>query len=153
MKEEDKLFWVGLVSLVFSLFLFPFVVYLFPAVWLGWEYRIPGFVVDMTLWMQGFFHTSYAHAFLWFFRLTFFLAILFGVLAYWAAHTLTKLQAMINKEEDHESLTLSMKAKESSRESVLFFLKMVVIIGLVFVVSDMIQWAISFSPPAPTSSP
>jgi hypothetical protein len=148
MKREDRLFLLGLVSLILSLFLFPFVVYLFPAIWLGWEYSIPEFFQEALLWFEVTFHTTYDLAFLWLFRLTFFAAVVFGVIAYLISHHITKLQAEINKEEDEEALTFAMKAKEGSRESVLFFLKMVVIIGLVFVVSDMIQWAISFSPKA-----
>ncbi len=149
MKREDQLFLLGLVSLLLSLFLFPFVVYLFPAVWLGWEYRIPDFVVNISLWIQLVFHTTYDKAFLWFFRLSFFSAIGFGVIAYKISHRISQLQAEINKEEDEKALTFSMKVKESGSDSVIFFLKMVVIIGLVFVVSDMIQWAISFSSNAP----
>ena len=148
MKREDRLFLLGLLSLIVSLFLFPFVVYLFPAVWLGWEYRVPEFVLNTSLWLQLTFHTTYDLAFLWFFRITFFAAIGFGVIAYLISRRITKLQTEINKEEDKEAVTFSMKAKEGSRDSVLFFLKMVVIIGLVFIVSDMIQWAISFSPKA-----
>lgn len=188
MKQEDRLFLLGLMSLICSLFLFPFVAYLFPVVWLGWEYRIPHFVLDASLWIQTTFHTTYAVAFRWFFRLSFFAAIIFGVVAYLISHHISKLQEineLLQENGEHEketketkteevlaaevpaeevpaekafaeeaqaqkktSVKISTRAKQNSKESVLFFLKMVVIITLVFIVSDMIQWAISFSPEA-----
>ncbi|MDX2346110.1 MAG: hypothetical protein QNK11_04485 [Legionella sp.] len=150
MKREDQLFLVGLVSLIFSLFLFPFVAYLFPAVWLGWEYRIPGFVLDAALWLEVTFHTTYVLAFKWFFRLTFLAAVFFGGIAYLISRHISKLQTEghLTAQEEKNVSKLSTKAKQNSKEAVLFFLKMVVILALVFIVADVIQWAISFSPEA-----
>lgn len=151
MKREDQLFLVGLVSLILSLFLFPYLAYLFPAVWLGWEYHIPSFTVDATLWIQTTFHTSYFIAFHWFFRCIMVLAVLFGAIAYFASHHISRLQLNADKlQQDARARTkLSEKAKRGSKESVIFFLKMVFIITLVFIVADIIQWAISVTPKTP----
>ncbi|MDF1678516.1 MAG: hypothetical protein P1U32_07475 [Legionellaceae bacterium] len=147
MKQDDKMFLLGLLSLLCSLFLFPFAAYLFPAVWLGWEYQLPGFVVDTSIWIQTVFDTNYTVAFRWFFRMIFVLAIGFGVAAYLIAHHISQMQAAEekNKEMMEEEVRpkLSTKAKQTSKESFRFFLKMVVIISLVFIVASMIQWAIS----------
>ncbi len=147
MKHEDRLFLLGLVSLICSLFLFPFVAYLFPAVWLGWEYRMPDFVLNASLWIESTFHITYALAFLWFFRFVFLGAVIFGVIAYMISHHISQLEFENDSTEEDIQLTskISVKAKQSSKEGVLFFLKMVVIITLVFIVSDVIQWAISLS--------
>jgi hypothetical protein len=123
------------------------VAYLFPAVWLGWEYRMPDFVLNASLWIESTFHLTYALAFLWFFRLVFLSAVMFGAIAYMISHHISKLQAEtdLTEEEIKSTSTVSIKAKQSSKEGVLFFLKMVVIMTLVFIVSDVIQWAISLS--------
>ena len=142
MKREDRLFLMGLVALVCSLFLFPFVAYLFPAVWLGWKYSMPNFVLDTTLWIEVTFNTTYTMALL--------AAVFFGVTAYLIAHHMSQLQAKLDSTEEAPQMarSVSTQAKQNSKEGVLFFLKMVVIIALVFIVSDVIQWAISFSPEA-----
>jgi hypothetical protein len=150
MKLEDKLFFLGLLSLIFSLFLFPFVVYLFPAVWLGWDYLSPDFVVDISLWIQTTFNVTYAIAFHWFFRSVLFLAILFGVVAYLLARRTTHLQRTLEAMDKGETSDTSESErlgsiKEGANDSFKFFLKMVVIISLVFVVGNIMQWAISIS--------
>ncbi|MCH9762730.1 MAG: hypothetical protein K0U24_00620 [Gammaproteobacteria bacterium] len=164
MKREDQLFFLGLVSLVLSLFLFPFGAYLFPAVWLGWEYHIPSFVLHASAWIQATFNMPYLDAFRWFFRLTFVFGILFAVIAYFISHHITKLKTEAEAEaerlehaeyEEHAApddlnieitRDISGKPQESTKDTVLFFIKMVVILTLVFIVSDMIEWAISFTP-------
>ena len=156
MEREDKLFFLGLLSLIFSLFLFPFVAYLFPAVWLGWEYLIPDFVVDISLWIQTTFHITYLMAFHWFFRGVLFFAIFFGVVAYLIARHTTHLQRTLeamHEEETSDTSNISDTSeserlenmKEGGKDSFKFFLKMVVIISLVFVVGNIMQWAISIS--------
>ncbi len=150
MKYDDKMFFIGLLSLLCSLFLFPFAVYLFPAVWLGWEYQVPSFVVDTSIWIQTAFDVSYIVGFRWFFRIILVLAVGFGVVAYLIAHHISQMQAaeeknkeMMEGKREEVRPKLSTKAKQTSKESFRFFLKMVVIISLVFIVSDMIQWAVS----------
>jgi hypothetical protein len=150
MAQEDKLFFLGLLSLIFSLFLFPFAVYLFPAVWLGWDYLSPDFVVDISLWIQTTFNLTYAMAFHWFFRSILFLAIFFGAVAYFLARRTTHLQRTLEAMEQGETPDASESEpleniKEGASDSFKFFLKMVVIISLVFVVGNIMQWAISIS--------
>jgi hypothetical protein len=96
--------------------------------------------------------------------LTFVFGIMFAVIAYLISHHITKLKTEAEAEaerlehvayEEHaepDDLTveitrdISSKPKESTQETVLFFIKMVVILTLVFIVSDMIEWAISLAP-------
>lgn len=146
MKQEDRLFILGLISLVFSFFLLPFALYLFPAVWLGWEYRVPDFVVNGSLWLQVMFHTSYAKGFLWFFRFTFLLAVFFGVVAYLISKHISKLQAEVDGEAaDEISQSLSSRAKREGSDALGFIFKLAFIIMLVFIGAYMIQWAISLT--------
>ena len=145
MKRDEQLFFIGLVALVLSLFLFPFVAYLFPAVWLGWEYKLPDFVLNSALWIESTFHTTYAMGLEWFFRLTFLAAVFFGVIAYFMAHHISqKKPDDVEEAESRTVIKISQKTKSNSKETVLLFLKMAVILMLVFIVSDVIQWAISF---------
>lgn len=150
MKHEDRLFILGLVSLIFSLFLFPFVAYLFPAVWLDWQYHMPDFVLNMTLLLQDTFHIAYALALRWILRLSFLAAVFFGVIAYIISHRINRLQQAADEAIETETILpkpskIAKFRKQNNQESVLFFLKLVVIFMLVFIVSDVIQWAISFS--------
>lgn len=148
MGREDKFFLLGLLSLTFSFFLFPFAAYLFPAVWLGWEYKIPTFVVDIVLWMQVFFNTSYPFAFLWFFRITVLLALAFGGCAYFISRHITKIEEAIRHQRDHEEVEVKkplMNINQEKRESLFFFLKMVAMISFIFMISMAIQWAISLT--------
>jgi hypothetical protein len=150
MKHEDRLFILGLMSLICSLFLFPFVAYLFPAVWLDWKYHMPEFVIDTVLLLQDTFQITYALALRWVLRLSFLSAIIFGVIAYVISHRISQLQQEENESIGTQAIMrkpsrIEKLKKQNNQESVLFFLKLVVIFMLVFIVSDMIQWAISFS--------
>lgn len=146
MKQEDVLFFVGLFTLAICLFCFPFALYLLPMAWFGWEYYVPGFVVDIALWNQVYFNITYELAFLWFARCILFIAIISGAIAYWISHKLSLLEH--EESEQKSGFYISRKIKTSSRDAVVFIVKMVGIISLVFLVANMIQWAISSAPPA-----
>jgi len=92
MKKEDKLFFLGLFSLTLSLFLTPFGIYLLPAAWLGWQYSVPDFVLNLTLWMQVTFHTTYGWAFVSVARLFFLPGLFFGSVTYLISRRVSQMK-------------------------------------------------------------
>ena len=64
--------------LLLSLFLLPCAFYLFPMAWLGWEYNVPHFLVNFTVWIESTFNITYKLAFLWLIRLIFISSIIFS---------------------------------------------------------------------------
>lgn len=154
MHKEDKLFFWGLFTLTLSLFLIPFGFYLLPAAWLGWQYSIPEFILNFTLWMQTTFHTTYGWAFVWVARLIFLPGIFFGVVAYSISRRLNKMKLesegeIEENEEEEEVLThkASEELNKETKDSLMLLLKIAGIAALVFVVANAIQMVISVAPP------
>lgn len=153
MKQEDKLFFLGLFTLVLSLFLIPFGFYLLPAAWLGWQYNIPDFILNFTLWMQVTFHTTYGWAFVWVARLIFLPGIFFGVVAYLISRKLDKLKLEAEgeaegiEEEDISAHKKNQKLQKETQDSLMLLLKIAGIAALVFIVANAVQMVLSSPPP------
>lgn len=153
MKKEDKLFFLGLLTLTLSLFLIPFGFYLLPAAWFGWQYSVPEFILNFTLWMQVTFHTTYGWAFVWVARLIFLPGIFFGIVAYSIAHRLNKMKLEVDEhahmsvEEEELAYKTSEKLKEETKDSLMLLLKIAGIAALIFVIANAMQMVISVTPP------
>jgi membrane protein insertase Oxa1/YidC/SpoIIIJ len=153
MKQEDKLFFLGLFTLVLSLFLIPFGFYLLPAAWLGWQYEIPNFILNFTLWMQVTFHTTYGWAFVWVARLIFLPGIFFGVVAYLIARRLNKLKLEaeevieVSNEDEVQTHKETQKIQKETQDSLMLLLKIAGIAALIFIVANAVQMVISAPPP------
>jgi len=146
MKKEDKLFFSGLFFLTLTLFLFPFTAYLFPKAVLGWEYYIPDAIVSLVVRIHVILHISYELAFLYFMLFLFSLSLFTGLLAYLTAHKLSQMELQ-QETQDKSPAPITKKVKQNSRESTSLVLKMIFFITLVFIVANVIQWAISSPPP------
>jgi membrane protein insertase Oxa1/YidC/SpoIIIJ len=153
MKKEDKLFFLGLLTLTLSLFLIPFGFYLLPAAWFGWQYSIPEFILNFTLWMQVTFHTTYGWAFVWVARLIFLPGIFFGIVAYSISRRLNKMKLEVEEhtemsaEEEELAHKASEKLKEETKDSLMLMLKIAGIAALIFVIANAMQMVISVTPP------
>ena len=154
MKKEDILFLWGLFTLALSLFLVPFGFYLLPAAWLGWQYSIPEFILNITLWMQVTFHTTYGWAFIWVARFIFLPGIFFGIVAYLISRRLNKMKLEVEEaaetstEEDelaHKKATAELK--KGTQDSLMLLLKIAGIAALIFAIANAIQMVISVAPP------
>jgi hypothetical protein len=149
MKKEDKLFFLGLFSLTLSLFLTPFGFYLMPAAWLGWQYSVPDFVLNLTLWMQVTFHTTYGWAFLSVARLFLLPGLFFGVTAYFISRRLSQMK--LEAEEgvhDHELEDMiahksAEKTHEETKDSLILLLKIIGIAAFIFIFVNGMQMLIS----------
>lgn len=148
MKQDDKLFIIGLTALVLSLFLFPFALYLFPMAWLGWQYTVPSFVIDFTIFLEVLFSISYKMAFIWVMRVLFLLSVICGVTAYYISKRLgadAHVEMKAIQQARSESDLFPQRVKQSSRESVVLFIKLVFFASIVFLVARVMLWAISIT--------
>jgi|TARA_R110002126_G_scaffold291755_1_gene456913 hypothetical protein len=153
MKKEDKLFFLGLFSLTFSLFLTPFGFYLMPAAWFGWQYTVPDFVLNLILWTQVTFNTTYGWAFISVARLFFLPGLFFGATAYLISRRLNKMKLEAEEGvhepelEDviaHESAE---KTHEETKDSLILLLKITGIAAFIFVLVNGMQMLIAATPP------
>lgn len=152
MKKDDKLFFWGLFALTVSLFLVPFGFYLLPAAWFGWEYSVPEFILNFTLWLQVTFHTTYSWAFVWVARLIFLPGIFFGIVAYLISRRLDKMKletehkTEMSTEEEELAYKTTEKLKEETKDSLMLLLKIAGIAALIFVIANAMQMVISAPP-------
>ena len=146
MKKNDRYFIVSLFSLAVSLFLLPLSLYLLPGVWFGWSYHIPAFIINGSSWLQDNFGLSEPIASWWMLGGLFVASLVFAGLAYLSStqfHEEIKPTANpLLKDEDERVKPL----KQDRRELVFLVIKIVLIMMLVYLIAEMMQWAIAVSP-------
>lgn len=149
MKKEDKLFFWGIFTVTLSFFLVPLALYLFPAAWFGWEYTVPQFIINLTLWIQVTFHITYRWAFLKVMRLIFLVGFLFGIIAYAIAHRLGKMKIEaeehinMSAEEKAEAYKKAEQKRKETSDSLILLLKIAAIASLVFFFANIMHIIIS----------
>lgn len=128
MKKEDKLFFLGLVTFVLSLFLIPFGLYLAPAALLGFEYTIPDFIVNLVLWVQVSFHATYIWSFFWVVRMFVWPGIFFAAVTYFISRYLNKLkfeeQEGVNEREVPSARSVA-ERQEKTKDTVALVFKVI----------------------------
>jgi len=149
MKKEDKLFFLGLFSLTLSLFLTPFGIYLLPAAWLGWQYSVPDFVLNLTLWMQVTFHTTYGWAFVSVARLFFLPGLFFGAVTYLISRRVSQMKLEAEESVDEREVEdmiahkSAEKTHEETKDSLILLLKITGIAAFIFIFVNGMQMLIS----------
>ncbi|MDF1685007.1 MAG: hypothetical protein P1U36_10190 [Legionellaceae bacterium] len=148
MKKEDKLFFVGLFSLTLSLFLTPFGLYLMPAAWLGWQYSVPDFVLNLILWTQVTFHTTYGWAFVSVARLFVLPGVFFGAVAYLISHRFSKMKLEAEESVDERELedVVTHQTAEKTKDSLILLLKITGIAAFIFIFVNVMQMLIAVTP-------
>ena len=144
-KKNHALFFVAMISLLFSLGLLFFSAYLFPYLVLGWVYHVPQFIFDWHEW----FITDFGVSAIKVPRLIFLIfltpALLFGVVAYFSSN---QIENHIFEKEISEQQKPT-RVFRGRKESLRFFLKILALLGLVFVVVAIgLQWILSISYPS-----
>lgn len=146
-ERNERFFFLGLVSLALSLFLFPLAIYLLPQVWFGWNYRIPSFILSLNAYLQDSYGMEDSVVSWLIFYVIFGLGVLFAVLAYFAV---THFRVDIRKpmaEESIEEVKQRLKYnRKHQQNTMLLIIKLILIFLLVFVIGQIMQWAISVSP-------
>ncbi len=144
MDREDKFFVLSLLSLAVSLFLFPLALYLLPQAWLGWVYHMPDFITAFSEYVQLSWGVSEDGALWVVVSILFFWGVIFSFIAYYAAR---QVRVDHKKKVPHESVNeagVRLKQAKQNRRAILSSLvKLAVIIFMVFVISDIMQWAMA----------
>ncbi|OGV46453.1 MAG: hypothetical protein A3F46_07730 [Legionellales bacterium RIFCSPHIGHO2_12_FULL_42_9] len=147
MGKDDKYFIVGLLSLALSLFLMPLSLFLLPQACFGWNYHIPDFVINWNNWLQDAFALSEQDAEWWVVGGLFVLSLVFAGIAY---YTSTRPQYQIKPKLTSEHLPMDnhhlKPVRQDRRETVFLVIKIVVIMMLVYLIAQLMQWAIAVSP-------
>ncbi|MDF1827622.1 MAG: hypothetical protein P1U39_05035 [Legionellaceae bacterium] len=153
MKKEDRLFFGGLFSLTLSLFLLPFGLYLMPAAWLGLQYSVPDFILNLILWMQVTFHTTYGWAFVSVARLFVLPGFFFGVVTYLISRRFNKIKLErelgVEKQESDDTVPhqASEKMNDDIKSSLILLLKIISIAAFIFILMNAMQLLIASPPP------
>lgn len=145
--QNDAYFIFSLICLGFCAFFLPLTLYLLPSAWLGWVYHLPNSVYAIQDWLQTVFNTDDITASWIVIGSCFMLFLWFGWLTYYfslkAKEGLRRVSSALSGDEQ---ALRSYNEKQESRETVLLVIKMLFILGLVFVVASLMHYAISLAP-------
>ena len=142
--EEDRyqknhlLFIISLVSLLISLVLFAFTLYMLPHLLFGWRYDAPEFIPFWTEWLQYQYNVSEAAASKLILFLFVLLSLIFGLITYFSSNRIENQIFSSGLSGTNKSPIF----KKSTREGVALGLKIFFIIIIIFVAASLLQWLI-----------
>lgn len=141
-EQNHAAYIVGLVCLVISLALFGMGAYILPKIAFGWYYNIPGFIFDWISLTQIAYSLSEKAAG-WFVLCVFFaFAFIFAGVTY---VTSNKIETQIYAAEEPEIEIKKSRSKNEIKDTGPLVLKIIFLIGFIFIVAKMFQWAISIT--------
>jgi hypothetical protein len=147
MGQNDRYFIIGLMALAVSLFLFPLSLYILPQVWFGWTYHIPDFILSLSNWLQDNLEFKEGEASWFIFYSFFFTACIFAGIAYVAsARANANMKKNVVRLPFDDAEKRIKQVRQDRRDSTFLVIKMIGIGILVFVVAEIMQWAIAIAP-------
>ena len=145
--QNDFYFILSLICMGCSAFFLPMALYIMPAAWLGWVYQIPDFVFAINSWAQSVFNVDENVASWIVVDLFFILFLLFSAASYYFSVKANEGFHKASQETSvNEDALRSYREKQEQRETIMLVVKMILIIGLVFVVAELVHNAITFKP-------
>jgi hypothetical protein len=141
-KQNHFLYIAGMFSLIISLGLFAFSLFLIPHLIFGWHYNVPDFLIDLIAMFENDYEMSTAKV-KW---LLFLVLDVPAVVLFIVADVLSnKIDNKIYKANRSatQSPTRKMDGQSGLRESGVLFLRMTMIVIVVFAVAGFFQWTIS----------
>ena len=145
--KSEKLFILGLVSLILGFSLLIFSLYLAPNILFGWHYSIPEFYMNWSNWMQYTFNYSDEIASKMLLLVFFISSIVLVLIAYVISNIMDK---QLQVPETVENLKPK-KDKKISHEGLDLGLKLFFIIILVFILAAVFEWVI-YNPPSASAN-
>lgn len=143
--QQNKLYYViGMIFLVVSLYFFCVGTYLLPYIVFGVSYSIPDVLYDRINYVEMAYNFSTKHASWIVLAIIYFVSFLCAGVTYFTSHEIdNEIYGVhaVNKVSEKES-----KNHDETKESSALALKIVVIMGLVFGMAKLLQWAISNGP-------
>lgn len=144
--QQNKLYYViGMIFLVVSLYFFCVGTYLLPYIVFGISYSIPDVIYDRINYVEMAYDFSTKHASWIVLAIIYFVSFLCASVTYFTSHEIDNEIYGVhttNNPSEQESKEAK-RATEETKESSTLALKIVVIIGLVFGMAKLLQWAIS----------
>ncbi len=137
-QKNHVLYIIGLISLVASLSLFAFTLYILPHLIFGWGYDAPVFISSWKEILRFGYHFSSSAASQLIALLFFILTVIFAIIAYFSSNRIDNEIYSAELEFQNKSP----KRRKGHRESVMLVLKLLFIIFLVFIFAELFQWLI-----------
>ena len=141
--KNDKLFIIGLISLILGFALLGFTLYLAPNLLLGWHYTIPDFFMNWANWLELYSNYSDLEAAKALLLILFIVSVIFVLIAYVTSNMMDKelyKQQVVDPE-------IPKRKKKISHEGLDLGLKLFIIIIFVFILAAAFEWMI-YSPPS-----
>jgi hypothetical protein len=118
-----------------------------PAAWFGWVYHLPNFVYALHDWLQDILNINEAAASWVVVDLFFLLFLLFAWGTYYCSVKAKEgLRQATNVASGDEQALRSFREKQERRETIFLVIKMVLIISFVFLIAELMHYAISITP-------
>lgn len=138
-QQNQRFYITGLVCLISSMVFFGVGAYIFPHVAFGLTYNLPGFVFEWVNLIQSAYDVSEKTAGWFIFLIFFVLGLLFSLVTYIASrHIDNEIYAIEEPEVVDEK-----KQQKNMRETGPFILKILLLIGVIFLIAELIHWVIS----------
>ncbi len=138
-QKNHMVFIIAMISLIFSLSLLAFSLYLLPHLLFKWHYDTPGFIIFWQEWLRSDYDvgaTLSSRLILLFF---FGLALIFGVITYFSSN---RIENQIFSNEIKQSRTLETD-QTNAHEGVYLVFKIILIIVIVLIAASFFEWAIN----------
>ena len=139
-QKNNKLFIIGLISLVMALAFLGITLYMLPNLLFGWRYNTPAFFMIWREWLQTQYGYTQAGASKIVLLLFFIPTTVFIVISYFSSRR-------IDSQTLYSDLSSEIKfsqVRKQSREGVYLALKILFIMIFVFIVASLLQWLIYY---------
>lgn len=146
-RANHKLYVLGIISLLLSLSLLAFSLYITPRLLLGWKYDSPEFLMHMIDWLQRNYQFTEVAAAKIILLMFFILALLFGIMAYIISNRVDN--QIYGIEEPKESVIEQVASRRNISESMGFGLKVFLIIIVVILLAILFEWTLRSTAPGP----
>lgn len=142
--QQNKLYYViGMIFLVVSLYFFCVGTYLLPYIVFGVSYSIPDVVYDRINYVEMAYNFSTKHASWIVLAIIYFVSFLCASVTYFTSNEIDNEIYGVHTKSLAETEDKESKNNAETKESRALAFKIVVIIGLVFGMAKLLQWAIS----------
>lgn len=142
-NKYDRLYFFGMLFLLLSITLFGFSFYIFFHLVLGWHYEIPEFIPTWQRWFYAKLPFTDSKINLIIFGIFFVSAAIAGFIANKISHKVEDLEEPFTKPEP------ILPEKQNSSEGFDFFLKILLLILVVFASTMVFEWLIEDKRPKP----
>ncbi|ASQ45869.1 hypothetical protein [Legionella clemsonensis] len=145
LQQNSVLFIVGIISLVLSLVLFVFSLYIIPFLFWDWVYDVPEFISIWREWLKSEYNFTHMGATWSIFLMLIAPSLLFGYISYLASNYIdNRIYHLVPDKVENE---MQEEIRRDLRDTLLAIVKVLGAIALVLIIVSIIQWFLAV--PAP----